>query len=185
MIKFIKGETTGLNYPDSKAEIVFVGRSNAGKSSLINCLYGKVAYVGKTPGKTKMLNFFDVDGKYTVCDVPGYGFANRSQDELIEFGEMMENYFTTRKCLKLCVQIVDIRHKPSVDDIEMTEFLKEQNIPFIVIANKSDKVSGNDRVKSLKQISETLDIDVDKILPASCLKRTNIDLVREKLSLFI
>lgn len=185
MIKFIKGETTGLNYPESKSEIVFVGRSNAGKSSLINTLYGKVAYVGKKPGKTRMLNFFDVDGKYTVCDVPGYGFANRSQDELIEFGEMMENYFTTRNCLKLCIQIVDIRHKPSNDDIEMTEFLKQQNIPFIIVANKSDKVSGNERTKSLKIIAETLDENVDKILTASCLKKTNIELIKEKISLYI
>lgn len=185
MIKYIKGETTGLNYPESKKEVVFVGRSNAGKSSLINCLYGKVAYTGKTPGKTKMLNFFDVDGKYTVCDVPGYGFANRSQDQIIEFGEMMENYFTTRKCLKLCVQIVDIRHKPSIDDVEMTDYLKQEEIPFIVIANKADKVSGNDRVKSLKIISETLDINSDKILPASCLKKTNIEQVKEKIGLYL
>ena len=84
MIKFIKSCKT-KDYPESAGEIVFAGRSNVSKSSLINALYGKIAYVGKTPGKTRLLNFFNVDDSYTVCDVPGYGFANRSEKELIEF----------------------------------------------------------------------------------------------------
>lgn len=185
MIKFIASAKNPFHFPESNKEIVFVGRSNAGKSSLINSLYGKVAYVGKTPGKTKMLNFFDVDGSYTVCDVPGYGFANRSQDEIIEFGQMMEDYFSQKERINLCVQIVDIRHKPTRDDIEMKDFLKQSNIPFIVIANKDDKLSGNERVKSLKIISETLEIDKDKILNISCLKNTNIDKLKEKIGLYL
>ena len=109
MIKFIKSCKT-KDYPESAGEIVFAGRSNVGKSSLINALYGKIAYVGKTPGKTRLLNFFNVDDSYTVCDVPGYGFANPSEKQLIEFGVMMENYFTNRHELRLCVLILDIRH---------------------------------------------------------------------------
>ena len=101
MAKFIKSVNLKKDYPQTNGEVVFIGRSNVGKSSLINSLYGKIAYVGKTPGKTKLLNFFDVDGKYTVCDVPGYGFANRSYDELIAFGQMMEDYFAIREALKL------------------------------------------------------------------------------------
>lgn len=179
MIKFIKGATKHIDYPNSNYEIVFVGRSNVGKSSLINALYGKIAYVGKTPGKTRILNFFDVDGNYTVCDVPGYGYANRSNKEIIEFGEMMEDYFNNRKCLKLCVCIIDIRHKPTNDDIEMIEYLKEKKMKCLIVANKDDKLSNNQRVLALKTISETLDIPKEKIINVSCLKKTNIDKLKE------
>ena len=185
MIKFIKGAKAKSDYPSSDKEVVFVGRSNAGKSSLINCLYGKVAFVGKTPGKTKMLNFFGVDDKYTVCDVPGYGFANRSQDEIIEFGEMMEDYFSNRKSIKLCVQIVDIRHKPTKDDVEMYDYLKEMKIPVLLVANKVDKVSGNERVKSMKQISDTFNTDKEKIMYISCLSKINIDELKNRISLYL
>ena len=182
MIKFIKGATKSQDYPVSKYEIVFVGRSNVGKSSLINALYGKIAYVGKTPGKTRILNFFDVDSAYTVCDVPGYGYAKRSDKEIIEFGEMMEDYFTNRKALKLCVCIIDIRHKPTQDDIDMIEYLKEKKLKCLIVANKDDKLSNNQRVNNLKLISETLNIDKDKIINVSCTKKTNIEKLREIIS---
>ena len=179
MIKFIKGATKHIDYPNSNYEIVFVGRSNVGKSSLINALYGKIAYVGKTPGKTRILNFFDVDGNYTVCDVPGYGYANRSNKEIIEFGEMMEDYFNNRKSLKLCVCIIDIRHKPTNDDVEMIEYLKEMKMKCLIVANKDDKLSNNQRVLAFKTISETLGIPKDKILNVSCLKKSNIDKLKQ------
>lgn len=139
MIKFICSATRKEGYPETSDEVVFVGRSNVGKSSLINALYGKVAYVGKTPGKTRLLNFFNVDDKYTVCDVPGYGYANRSDKEIIEFGQMMDEYFSKRENLRLCVIILDIRRIPNQDDLDMYEFLKENNIPVLFILNKCDK----------------------------------------------
>ena len=182
MITFIKGATSNKDYPESNREIVFVGRSNVGKSSLINALYGKIAYVGKTPGKTRILNFFNVDNKYTVCDVPGYGFANRSATEIIKFGDMMEDYFTNRKCLKLCIVIIDIRHKPTNDDIDMIEYLKDKKIKYKIVANKSDKLSNNERFNSMKIICETLGVKKEDILPVSCLKKTNIDVLLEKIS---
>ena len=182
MITFIKGATNSIDYPESNREIVFVGRSNVGKSSLINALYGKIAYVGKTPGKTRILNFFNVNNKYTVCDVPGYGFANRSADEIIKFGDMMEDYFTNRKCLKLCIVIIDIRHKPTNDDIDMIEYLKDKKIKYKIVANKSDKLSNNERFNSMKIICETLDVKKEDILPVSCLKKTNIDVLLDEIS---
>ena len=182
MIKFIKGATNFKDYPVSKHEIVFVGKSNVGKSSLINALFGKVAYVGKTPGKTRILNFFNVDDKYTICDVPGYGYANRSNKELIEFGKMMEEYFKTRKALKLCIVIIDIRRIPNQDDLDMIEFLKENKIKYRIVANKIDKLSNNERNNSLKIISETLKIEKEKILIISCLKKTNIDTLKAEIN---
>ena len=182
MIKFIKSATSSEYYPSSKYEVVFVGRSNVGKSSLINALFGKIAYVGKTPGKTRVLNFFDVDGAFTVCDVPGYGYANRSDKEIIEFGEMMEDYFTNRKSLKLCVVIIDIRHKPSKDDIDMIEYLKEKGIKYRIVLNKADKLSNNERFNSIKLISETLDVDKNELIPISCVSKTNIDILKNEIS---
>lgn len=179
MIKFIKGAKSIKDYPESKFEIVFIGRSNVGKSSLINALYGKVAYVGKTPGKTRILNFFNVDDKYTVCDVPGYGYANRSNSELIEFGNMMEEYFSKRKALKLCVIILDIRREPNQDDIDMINYIRNNKKKCLIIANKSDKVSNNQRINSLKLIGEKLEVPVDSIISVSCTSKTNIDILKE------
>ena len=183
MIKFISSATKMSQYPDSNCEVVFVGRSNVGKSSLINKLYGKVAYVGKTPGKTRLLNFFDVNNKYTVCDVPGYGYARRSEKEMIEFGEMMDEYFSSRECLKLCVMILDIRRVPSQDDIDMLNYLNDNGINVLFVFNKCDKFSNNQRNNQLKIIYETLGIN-DGIC-ISCLKNVNIDVVAKSIESLI
>lgn len=182
MIKFIKGAKSVKDYPESKFEIVFIGRSNVGKSSLINCLYGKAAYVGKNPGKTRIINFFNVDNKYTICDVPGYGYANRSSEELIEFGNMMEDYFSNRKALRLCIFIVDIRRVPNNDDVDMINFIREKRIKCLVVANKNDKVSNNDRNNSIKTISESLNIPINSIICVSCLNKINIDTLKDKIT---
>ncbi len=183
MIKFISSATKLEQYPVSNAEVVFVGRSNVGKSSLINKLYGKVAYVGKTPGKTRLLNFFDVNGKYTVCDVPGYGYARRSEKEMIEFGEMMDEYFSCREPLKLCVMILDIRRTPNQDDKDMLEYLNEHNIPVLFVFNKCDKFSNNQRINQLKIIYKTLGIEGG--ICVSCLKSVNIDVVANSIESLI
>ncbi len=183
MIKFISSATKLSQYPTSNAEVVFVGRSNVGKSSLINKLYGKVAYVGKTPGKTRLLNFFDVNGQYTVCDVPGYGYAKRSEKEMIAFGEMMDEYFSFRSALKLCVLILDIRRVPNQDDIDMFNYLKDKGIKVLFVFNKCDKFSNNQRINQLKIIYQTLGID-DGIC-VSCLKNVNIGVVAKSIESLI
>lgn len=183
MIKFICSATRKEGYPETSDEVVFVGRSNVGKSSLINALYGKVAYVGKTPGKTRLLNFFNVDDKYTVCDVPGYGYANRSDKEIIEFGQMMDEYFSKRENLRLCVIILDIRRIPNQDDLDMYEFLKENNIPVLFILNKCDKLSNNQRINQERIIYKTLDIN--EAICISTLKNVNIENVALKIKSFI
>ena len=172
MVKFIKSSTKKENYPDTSAEVVFVGRSNVVKSSLINALYGKIAYVGKMPGKTTLLNFFNVDDKYTICDVPGYGYAKRSEKEIIAFSKMIDEYFKTRKELKLCVLILDIRRIPSNDDLDMLDFLRSKNIPYLLVLNKCDKLSNNKRINQEKMIKDSL--NEDYAICTSCFKNVNI-----------
>ena len=177
MISFITSAKNKNNYPYTNKEVVFVGRSNVGKSSLINALYGKIAYVGKTPGKTKLLNFFNIDDSYTICDVPGYGYAKLSDKEIIEFGEMMEEYFKERKEIKLCVVILDIRRIPNEDDLDMIDYLKFNKIPILYVLNKLDKLSNNEAHNQIDAISLKLGVESGKIVPVSCLKGKNMDIL--------
>ena len=182
MTNFLKSALSFNDFPNTNKELVFLGKSNVGKSSLINSLYGKkTAYVGKTPGKTKMLNFFDVDNKYTFVDAPGYGYAKRSEKEIIQFGEMMEDYFQKRKELKLAILIIDVRHKPSKDDIDMKNYLDEFNIPYIIVANKIDKLSNNELFKAKKVLIENLNIKEENIRYISALKKDNTNIIKEEI----
>lgn len=184
MVSFITSCKNKNNYPDSLKEVVFVGKSNVGKSSIINCLYGKIAYVGKTPGKTKLLNFFDVDGKYTICDVPGYGYAKLSGKEIVDFGEMMEEYFKERSALKLCVLILDIRHKPNEDDLTMINYLAYNHIPTIYVFNKADKLSNNEINNQIKIIKNIINND-NEYLVTSCLNKKNIDKLKDAINKYV
>ena len=171
MISFIKSAKSINDFPKTEREVVFVGRSNAGKSSLLNALYkNNLAYVGKTPGKTRLINFFDINGEYTAVDVPGYGFANRSQDEAIEFGNMMDDYFS-RKNVKLAIVIVDSRIGLTQDDIDMKEYLESKNIKYIIAANKIDKLSNNELNNNKRMFFN----DYRYVIYVSALKKTNIN----------
>lgn len=177
MIKFIKSAKYKDDFPKTNREVVFVGRSNVGKSSLINSLFGKVAYVGKTPGKTRLLNFFNVDDVLTICDAPGYGYAKRNEAEIIEFGEIMEGYFKNR-IVNLCLFIIDIRRIPNEDDVDMLNYLRDRNIRTIVVANKCDKLNKNDIKKSVSSISDILEVPPNKIICVSTLSKLNIDFLK-------
>lgn len=177
MISFIKSAKTKNDFPQTTREVVFVGRSNAGKSSLLNALYKKdLAYVGKTPGKTKLINFFNINDSYTAVDVPGYGFANRSQDEAIEFGNMMEEYFS-RKNVKLAVIIVDSRLGLTKDDIDMKEYLESKNIKYIIAANKIDKLSNNQLNNNKRMFFN----DYRYVVYVSAEKKKNIDVLNKEI----
>ena len=153
-----KSQYPNLNYP----EFVFMGRSNVGKSSFINALVGrkKLAYTSSQPGKTQVLNFFNINDEILFVDVPGYGYAKKVVDERLKFGEMIEEYLTSPN-LKLCFLLVDIRNKPTQDDILMYEYLKHFNIKVVVIATKSDKVGTTLVLRHLKQVKETLKLSKD------------------------
>ncbi|MDO1605320.1 ribosome biogenesis GTP-binding protein YihA/YsxC [Lactobacillus sp. YT155] len=153
---------SSAQYPDDGyPEIALAGRSNVGKSSLINTLINRNAFArtSSKPGKTQTLNFYNIEDQLYLVDVPGYGYAKVSKKQREEFGVMIEEYLTTRKPLKGVIILVDGRHEPSEDDISMYEFVRYYNIPVLIVATKMDKVKGNQWNKSESIIRKTLEID--------------------------
>ncbi|PWM68001.1 MAG: YihA family ribosome biogenesis GTP-binding protein [Eubacteriales Family XIII. Incertae Sedis bacterium] len=167
--------------PDLK-EIAFAGRSNVGKSSLLNLLTGRksLARVSGAPGKTRTINFYRINDEFRIVDLPGYGYAKVSKSISQDWGLMMETYLEKRENLLKVVQLVDIRHAPSVQDVQMYEYLRHFGLDGIVVATKADKVSKNEMQKCLAVIKKTLSLSEDDILiPVSALKRTGQDKLLE------
>lgn len=164
--------------PEDLPEIAFAGRSNVGKSSLLNLITGRkaLARVSGSPGKTRTINFYRCNDVFRIVDLPGYGFAKVSRSESEKWGAMMEAYLERRQNLLKVVQLVDIRHKPSAQDIQMYDYLKYYGLDGIVVATKADKVSTNERAKNLKLIRSTLELGKsDLLIPVSALKRTGAE----------
>ena len=152
------------HYPqDEIPEIALAGRSNVGKSSFINTLLNRknLARTSGKPGKTQLLNFFNIDDKLRFVDVPGYGYAKVSKTEPPKCGKMIEEYLTSRENLRAVVSLVDFRHEPSADDVQMYEFLKYYEIPVIVVATKADKIPRGKWNKHESVIKKKLDFDKD------------------------
>lgn len=173
--EFIISAVAAAQYPsDNRVEIAFVGRSNVGKSSLINTLTNrrKLVKVSGTPGKTRLVNFFLINNEFYFVDLPGYGYAKVSKVEKENWGKVIETYLTKREQLKKIVLLVDCRHKPSMDDINMYKWIKYYNYEAIVVATKIDKLTKNELQKNLKMIRETLELNPnDKLLTFSSLKK--------------
>lgn len=148
-----------------RPEVVLAGRSNVGKSSFINTVLFRhgIAKVSGTPGKTRTLNFFNVNDALHFVDVPGYGYAKVNDSIMKSFGSMMDTYVTQRETLKGMVMIVDFRHKPTGDDKMMFDYAKHHNLPVIIVATKEDKLKRNDRKKNEKIIRETLGMGEDDV----------------------
>ncbi|MCQ2385697.1 MAG: ribosome biogenesis GTP-binding protein YihA/YsxC [Clostridia bacterium] len=164
-----------------KPQIAFSGRSNVGKSSLINMLLGRksIAKVSSSPGKTVTVNLFDIDGKLYFVDLPGYGFAKRSQEKKAAFSSLTESYFTdnpSADALKLVLQLVDIRTGPTEDDLLMIQFLYDRNVPFLVVYTKADKLSPAAIQAQTELIKNTCFSEVDiKTVVTSSEKRQGKD----------
>ena len=159
-------------------EIAFAGRSNVGKSSLLNLLTGrkKLARVSGSPGKTRTINFYIVNDEFRIVDLPGYGYAKVSKSMSEGWGEMMETYLEGRPNLLKVIQLVDIRHAPSKQDVEMYEYLRHFGLDGIVVATKADKISRNQLQKHIKMIRQTLKLSPeDKVIPVSALKKTGYE----------
>lgn len=177
--EFITSAVKKNQYPiDNRVEIAFVGRSNVGKSSLINSLTNrkKLAKVSQTPGKTRLVNFFLINDDFYLVDLPGYGYAKVSKEEKDNWGKTVEMYLNGREQLKRVVLLVDSRHKPTNDDITMHEWIKHFGYDVIVVATKSDKLTRNNLKKSEKVIIETLKLNHnDKLYFFSSLNKEGKD----------
>ncbi|MDO4466355.1 MAG: ribosome biogenesis GTP-binding protein YihA/YsxC [Bacillota bacterium] len=185
---FVTSSLNKAGWPDTQLpEIVVVGRSNVGKSSFINALTGKkkLAYVGSTPGKTRMINFFDIDNAWMLVDVPGYGYAKMSKEMIIKMGNMMDEYFNERSQISCVIQLVDSRHEPTRDDKEMIAMMKELNYPIVIVATKIDKVPKTKRIKALKEISQSLQVPLKTIYGVSSTEKIGFDEVFEKIKEYI
>lgn len=162
-------------YPQgSDPEIALVGRSNVGKSSLTNVLINRrnFAHTSSQPGKTQTLNFYHVDDRLFFVDVPGYGFAKVSKKERERFGQMIEEYLTSRKQLRGVIMLVDARHQPTEDDVMMYQYLHYYQLPTLVVATKIDKVKARQRAKLKKAIINKLQLqDGDSLLTFSAVKQ--------------
>lgn len=167
------------HYPqDEIPEIALAGRSNVGKSSFINTLLNRknLARTSGKPGKTQLLNFFNIDNQLRFVDVPGYGYAKVSKTERAKWGRMIEEYLTTRENLRAVVSLVDFRHEPSADDVQMYEFLKYYEIPVIVVATKADKIPRSKWNKHESVIKKRLDFDGnDDFLIFSSVNKDGLD----------
>ena len=173
---------------DGRKQLAFAGRSNVGKSSVINRLVGRknLAYVGASPGKTTHINYFLIDEKFYLVDLPGYGYAKVSKAERDRWGRLMEDYFADRELMTFGAMIVDARHKPTADDCTMAQWYRDAGCPFVVVANKLDKLKKREIESNLLTIRETLELDESvKLIPFSAEKGEGkqelLDLILSKL----
>lgn len=183
--EFITSAVKQSQYPaDNRVEVAFVGRSNVGKSSIINALTNrrKLAKVSQTPGKTRLINFFLINNDFYLVDLPGYGYAKVSKKEKESWGKVIETYLNGREELKRVILLVDSRHKPTADDVMMHEWIKHYGYDVIVVATKSDKLSNNNLRKSEKVIRDTLKLDKeDKLYFYSSLTKKGTEQIIENL----
>ena len=166
---------SGTFIRDGRPQVTFAGRSNVGKSSVINRLLNRknFARVGATPGKTTQINYFRIDNKIYFTDLPGYGYAKVSKEERDRWGRLMESYFQEEGLITLGVLIVDARHKPTADDVTMCNWFNGTGCPLIVVANKLDKLKNREIEPNMQTIWDTLELEENDILiPFSAEKGT-------------
>ncbi|MDQ8155396.1 MAG: ribosome biogenesis GTP-binding protein YihA/YsxC [Gemmatimonadota bacterium] len=155
----------------AQPEIAFSGRSNVGKSSLLNKLVRRKAFarVSKTPGRTREINFFGVNRAFVLVDLPGYGFARVSKERKSEWGTLIEAYLRDNVNLRGVVQLLDARHDPTEDDLRMFDLLAEIGVPALVVMTKIDKLTARERAKQLKTLAVRCGVDEDQVIPCSAI----------------
>jgi GTP-binding protein len=170
-LEFIGGMASvgGWRPEPSLPEVAFAGRSNVGKSSLLNRLIHrkKFARVSNTPGRTREINFFKVNDAFIFVDLPGYGYARISKEKRAEWKPLIEGYLRKSPQLRGIVQLLDVRHDPTNDDRQMLDFLGELGVPTVVVLTKTDKLTSGQRAKQIAEISTTLGLDSDQVIPFS------------------
>ena len=181
---FIKSATKPAHYPEGDLpEIAFAGRSNVGKSSLINVLVNRKSLVrtSSTPGRTQLINFFDVNGEFTLVDLPGYGFARVPLAVKKEWGPMMETYLSKRANLRGVILILDIRRTPVAEDVQMLHWLRTYSVKPIIVVTKCDKVSKNERAKQAAVIAQTIGIQMAELNFFSALSKEGKDQIWQRI----
>ena len=181
--KFIASYGNAAKIPESTCpEVCFVGRSNVGKSSIMNKLFNRknLVKVSSTPGKTSNVNFFEADGVHFV-DLPGYGFAQRSKSERDRWASLIFDFLNMERSFNLVVSLVDIRHDPSKLDHQMIEFLQEGGYPFVVALTKADKLSRNQQAKQLAAIRKQLNVPAEDIIVTSSQTGAGIDELKARI----
>lgn len=182
-VSFDRTAVEPRQYPtDMKPEIAFVGRSNVGKSSLINYLVNRkaLARVSSAPGKTRVINFYNIEEMLYFVDLPGYGYAKVSHKEKEQWGKMIEQYLSTRVQLKLLVLLVDIRHEPTEQDRMMIDWVRYFKLDYIILATKADKIGKKEIEENLKVIKTILDVKNDtRVIPVSAEKHIGREEVLE------
>lgn len=168
-------------------QIVLVGKSNVGKSSFINTMLNRksLARTSNTPGKTRQINFYNIDNNFYFVDLPGYGYSKLSKEEQVNMGRFIEDYLQKCQNIALIVLLLDIRHKPTVDDAHMFEYIKRTNLPFMLIANKADKIAVTKVDMELEKIKETLGLSFSTLLPFSAERKIYSDDVWREIENFI
>jgi len=177
---FIKSATKLSEAPiEDLPEVLIVGKSNVGKSSLINamCHQKRLAFTSSKPGHTRLLNYYAIDNRFYLVDAPGYGFARGGIDLDALFGEMMTDFFKDNRRLKLVLLLIDSRRELAVNDQEIIDYLSLNHIPFLMIVTKTDKVNQSEKAALLKYL-KTLTIDVDHLFFTSLLKPKTLDSVK-------
>lgn len=177
--KYLKSALLAKDYPHgNRPEVALAGRSNSGKSSFLNAIAkGKVAHVSSTPGKTRLLNFFDFGAHYRVVDMPGYGFASRSLKEMEEWTASIETYIHTREALAGLILLMDIRREWTEDEQMLSDFLSAVDRPMLIVLTKADQVTRNEINKKIKQIEKAA--QREPVFAVSALKKTGVEDVEE------
>ena len=169
-VEFLGGmaEPQGWRPRSNLPEIAFAGRSNVGKSSLVNrLLRRRIARVSRTPGRTRTVNFYKANDRFVLADLPGYGFARAARQERDSWYRMVRGYLTDSPQLRGVVLLLDVRHDPTRDDLEFMDFLAEAGLPVLIAVTKVDKVSAADAARRLQGLAETLDVGEDQLLAVS------------------
>jgi GTP-binding protein len=183
--EYIASAVKPAQYPGHELpEIAFAGRSNVGKSSLINCLLQrkKLVRTSRTPGRTQTINFFDINHAFCFVDLPGYGFARVPEAMRVSWGPMVQSYLSTRKLLRGVVQILDLRHPPTAEDIGLWNWLKSRGIPAVAVLTKADKVTRGQWREHARQAALVLGLAVEDCVLFSALTREGRDTLWEHLA---
>lgn len=186
--KFIKSASKKAEFIDDELpQIAIVGRSNVGKSSLINMLTNnsKMAKTSSTPGRTRLVNYFNINNQFYLVDLPGYGFAKASKNLTSAWDSVMNDYFIENPKLKLVLVLLDCRLMPTELDKQMLDYLAENEIPAVIVLTKIDKISRSELNSNIAKISKDIRYNKDMIIPTSADKKTGTDIVANKLDEFL